>query len=77
MKPSENLVHLLMTVREHPAFSELLSIVEAPKLPLFRASKSETFEAETMKWIHQSGRVQQHNAWIAVLAGKQIPPEAE
>lgn len=64
---SEGLKDLLRVMREHPAFPELLSGVEAPLIKSFKSA--EDTERQTSDWIFRSGRRLQHEAWRQFLIG--------
>lgn len=61
---------LLNIVRNHPGFPELLNAVETPRIPKFRPSRADNVEEERARWIHQSGRRDQHDRWLLILTGK-------
>ena len=67
---------LLERMREHPAFGELLSALEAPGIKGYRPSKDEGPEAQKADWVFRSGRRQQHELWRQFLA-THVPPEGE
>lgn len=64
---SEQLKALLYTVRQHPAFADLLKAVERPKLPRFKVNSGETADQFGARAIHVSGQQAQHDRWIALL----------
>ena len=66
---SPSLAHLLVELRQHPAFPELLQ-VEAPRLPRFRPSQAEEAAKAHATWVYQSGRRDQHDYWLALLTGQ-------
>lgn len=74
---SPALQSLLADLRQHPAFPELLKAVETPIVPRFRKSKAGSVEEARAEWIHQSGKREQHDLWLAILTGKVPPIEAE
>lgn len=73
---SEVLKSLLLDLRQHPAFPELLAAVEKPRIPQFRKSKAASVEEARADWIFTSGQVAQHNKWLLMLTG-QVPQDAE
>lgn len=65
---SEALNDLLASMREHPAFPELLkSIPSADIKPYRRTPASESPEAQKDDWIFRSGRHFQHQCWVTFL----------
>lgn len=68
---------LLADLRQHPGFPELLKAVETPQIPRFRKSRAGDVESARAEWIHQSGKREQHEMWLAFLTGKVPPVEAE
>lgn len=77
MKNSAALDALLVMMREHPGFPELLRSVDAPKVPRFKRSQANDAEKARAEWIYVSGRLSQHEAWLAMLTNNQIPQDAE
>lgn len=74
---SPALKSFLEDLRQHPLFPELIRAVEAPQLPQFRISEAEQVERARAKWIFESGRKAQHDAWMRVLTGKSEVPDQE
>lgn len=75
--PSPRLQSLLMDLRQHPAFPELVKAVEMPKLPRFKRSQAQAVEAERSNWIFQSGKREQHESWLALLTGQKQENDSE
>lgn len=74
---SPELKSFLMDLRQHPLFPELLKAVEEPQLPQFRLSEANEVERARAKWIYESGRRAQHEAWLQVLTGRTDPSRTE
>lgn len=55
---------LLLTIRQHPAFKELLEAMETPEVKPFRLA---THEGQYEEWIFRSGRAQQNENWRLFL----------
>lgn len=70
---SQGLRDLLFTMRQHPAFPELLKAVDAPEPKQFRARSDETADQQMADWIHRSGRKQQHTIWLDFLMNGDPP----
>jgi len=62
----------MFDIRQHAAFPELIKAVEAPRLPQFLPSRSETLETMGAKTVFASGQMAQHERWIHLLTG-QVP----
>jgi hypothetical protein len=60
---------LLFLIRQHPAFGLLLKKAEAPILKPYRPSDAAQVEKSRADWIYQSGQLDQHKRWLAVLTG--------
>lgn len=67
---------LLVDIRQHPAFPELLTLVDKPIVPRFKASEAENVETARAKWIHRSGQRDQHDQWLYALTGD-VPPRGD
>jgi hypothetical protein len=74
---SDECMQLILMMREHPAFEELMRSVPKPTVPAFKQSKAASVQEEQVKWIFRSGARHQHESWVSFLSGKPIPPEAE
>ena len=61
---------LLEQLRSNPAFPLLLKEVERPKISPFRHSEADQSEKARARWIFESGKLHQHEAWLALLTGK-------
>lgn len=70
---SAGLQNLLETMREHPAFPELLKAVDLPPMKPFRPGQAT--DIQTSEWIYRSGRQAQHDRWIGVLTNY-VPRES-
>lgn len=70
---SKQLEELLFTIRQHPAFQDLLKGVEAPEPAQFRPSKGAAQE-QFADFVYRSGRGAQHALWRDFLTG---PPARE
>lgn len=58
---------LLFTIRQHSAFRELLTVVDAPEPRAYSPSKSALTQEQTSDWIYRSGRKAQHQMWLDFL----------
>jgi hypothetical protein len=67
---SPALKEFLSFIRSNPNFPELVRSVERPKISPFRQSEAEQSEKARAKWIFESGKLHQHEAWLALLTGK-------
>jgi hypothetical protein len=54
---------LLFTIRQHPAFRELLDAVSKPKIRPFKPSDSAESVRQESEWIFESGRARQDELW--------------
>ena len=75
-RPSPALQALVMELRQHPAFPELLKRIEPPPIPRFRHSQASEVEKARAEWIYASGKRDQHDLWLSVLTGEAIPRDA-
>lgn len=68
------LIELLAVIRAHPSFPDLLKQIPAPQWPRYRTSEqpADKFAANA---IYFSGRRDQHEAWLTLLAGKPTAQE--
>jgi len=64
---SKSLDELLFTVRQHPAFQELLETVRVPPVHEFKPSGDA--QAQYADFIFRSGRRLQHESWRQLLIG--------
>lgn len=71
---SKQLEELLFTIRQHPAFTELLANVGKPEAKEFSPSAGDP-AAQYAEHIFRSGRRRQHEAWRLFLIGE--PSEQE
>ena len=69
MKHSASLIDLLHLIRGHASFPELLKAVERPRISPFRPSDADKPEESRAKWILESGKLANHEQWIAMLTG--------
>jgi hypothetical protein len=65
---SKALDELLFTIRQNPAFKELLGAVEAPEIKPFR--QSDDPDKHFAEHIFRSGRRLQDNSWRQFLIGE-------
>ena len=65
------LKELLLLIRQHPGFQELLASIEAPAIKPFRVS--EMAKPQHEDWIFRSGRAQQNEIWRAFLTDANSP----
>ena len=65
---SKQLDDLLFTIRQHPAFQELLAAVTAPEIRPFRPSDNP--DAHFAEHIFRSGRRLQNENWRQFLIGE-------
>lgn len=72
---SPALKEFLIFIRGNPVFPELLKAVEPPRITPFRASEADQSEKARAKWIHESGKLDNHHKWLSMLTGK--PSEQE
>lgn len=73
----EHLKAFLLDLRQHPMFPLLIKAMEPPRLPRYRASQADKIEEARANWIYQSGRIDQHDAWVRFLTGAEPPSEKE
>ena len=73
---SEVLDSLLLTIRQHEGYRELLTTVERPRIRPFVKSKSANVEQSRSEWIFQSGQLEQHERWLQMLSGT-VPHDGE
>ena len=66
---SAKLDELLFLIRQHDAFHELLTVVEAPGTPAYRPAMGDV-EKQYAEWIFRSGRRMQHAIWRSFLIGE-------
>lgn len=52
-------------------------MVDQPRLPQFRTSSAAEVEKARSLWIYESGRLDQHENWIAALTGKGLTKKEE
>lgn len=64
---SKQLEELLFTIRQHPAFQDLLGAIEAPELKAFRASDNP--DQQFADHIFRSGKRHQDASWRQFLIG--------
>lgn len=64
---------LLDRMREHPAFKDLLKIVDPPPARDFKPS--EDAEKQKADWIFRSGRRIQHQSWVQFLTTGEAPKQ--
>ena len=69
MSHSASLIELLYLIRGHASFKELLQAVETPRISPFRPSDAAKPEESRAKWILESGKLANHENWIAMLTG--------
>lgn len=67
---STPLQELLFRVRQHPAFPELLRLVQAPRSPRYRPSRPDHPDKATADFAYHSGKLDQHEMWLAMLTGR-------
>ena len=67
------LMELLLTIRQHPAFQELLKAVEAPPLKPFAMSAVTKANEQHVEWIFRSGRALQDKQWRDFLTDAGSP----
>ena len=70
------LKELLVIIRQHEGFRELLKSVEKPSIRPFMKSRAAQVEQARSEWIHDSGRQEQHEKWLQFLSGS-IPENGE
>ena len=63
------LADLLLHIRQHDGFQELLDMVERPQITQFKVSDAERPETARSRFIYQSGQVAQHEAWLTAMIG--------
>lgn len=64
---------LLRTMREHPAFDELLGAVNPPPLTLYSQNSSKDAATQQADYIFGSGRHRQHMIWREFLTAYVSP----
>lgn len=65
----ETLKALLVVMRQHPGFQELLKALEPQPLPRYRVSKGKDVPTMGAETIYASGALDQHERWVALLTG--------
>lgn len=65
---SKALDELLFTIRQHPAYQELLDAVETPPVQEFKESGDA--QKQYADYIYRSGRRRQHIIWRHFLIGE-------
>lgn len=71
---SAALKDLLFTMRQHPAFEELLSSVDAAPVQAYKSSQP--VMEQQAEWIFRSGRQRQDKIWRDFLT-EQVPQDGE
>jgi hypothetical protein len=66
---SKPLDDLLFTIRQHPAFPELLLAIDTPSAREFSPSKGDS-AAQYAEYIFRSGMRRQHSVWRQFLIGE-------
>ena len=74
---SPMLHQLLEDLRQHPAFPDLKKAVAAPQLPRFKISQAVEPDQAFAAWAYNSGKRDQHDAWLALLTGEVPKGETE
>lgn len=69
---SPGLRDLLFNMRQHPAFPELLKMVEVPPVKHFHPRK-ESAADQNAEWIFRSGQQRQHEQWLHALTDSNPP----
>ena len=64
---------LLAYMREHPAFPELLDVLNPPALALYSANSKKDSATQGADWIFGSGRHRQHLLWREFLTSYVSP----
>ena len=64
------LADLLVHIRQHEGFQELLRMVERPRIQPFKVTDAEKPETARSRFIYQSGQSAQHDQWLTALSGK-------
>lgn len=72
---SKQLDDLLLLMRQHDAFPELLKAIETPEPRPYSPAKGATFAEQQADWIFRSGRKSQDLLWRAFLT-ETASPEA-
>jgi hypothetical protein len=67
---------LLLNIRQHEGFPELLKAMEPSPLRPFRLTQADQVEKARAQWIYESGKIAQHETALAILTGK-TPSEQE
>ena len=67
---------LLLHIRQHEGYRELLTSVEKPTIRPFVKSKAANVEQSRSEWIFDSGRQEQHEKWLQFLSGE-VPENGE
>lgn len=62
-------------VRGHPLWHEFLKALETPRVPLWRKGRGQTSDEARDNWIYQSGRRDEHDKIMRILAGE--PPDEQ
>ena len=66
---------LLLELRSHPQFPELIRAVQRQQIRPFRVTEAEKSETARARWIYDSGMLANHNQWLALLTGSATQPE--
>lgn len=69
---SSALQSLLLEIRQHPAFPEMLKMVPEPRLSRFRRSSATKPDEAFAQWAYESGALNQHELWLANLTGTDL-----
>jgi hypothetical protein len=67
---------LLVTIRQHEGYRELLNAVERPRIRPFVKSKAANVEQSRSEWVFESGQLMQHEQWLQMLSGT-VPHDGE
>lgn len=68
---SPALKSLLFSIRQHAAFEEFKSAVEAPAIKPYRPKDAAQIEHSRAQWIYESGQLAQHERWLVFLTGNE------
>ena len=77
MKQSAGLLDLLVYLRGHAHFPELLKAVERPRISPFKKSEAGETESARSKWIYESGKLENHEQWLSMLTGKSTSEQGD
>lgn len=70
---SPELKAMLLDLRQHPLFPDLIRSVQAPRLKGYRPRQGASIEDAGAKYCYYSGEMDQHARWLKLLTGDSQP----